>query len=79
MKNVFPFTTGSAVTASYAMDATVANSTGRPISASFAETASVILNSTGPRGKFICSVTYGQYQLMLSGTHVENCLSGVGQ
>jgi hypothetical protein len=75
MRNVFPFTTGSAVTASYASEAGVSLQTLQTISASFATTAQTIINSTGPRGKYICSVTYDEYQMILAGTHVENCIS----
>jgi hypothetical protein len=75
MKNVFPFSTGSAVTASFAERAGVSINAELAESASYAETASIILNpSQGAPGKGICLVTFEQYEQILSGTFVENCL-----
>jgi hypothetical protein len=75
MKNVFPFSTGSAVTASFAERSAFSVNAELAESASFAETASIILNPVqGPPGKGICLVTFEQYQQMLTGLFVENCL-----
>lgn len=74
MKSVFPFATGSAVTASYSDSASVSLGAGQTISASIADTAGVIINSVGPRGRYICTVTYDEYQLLLAGTHYEDCV-----
>lgn len=75
MKNVFPFSTGSAVTASFSETAGVSIDAELAISASYAETASLILNPVqGPPGKGICLITDEQYQQMLTGLYVEDCL-----
>jgi hypothetical protein len=75
MKNVFPFSTGSVVTSSFAQTAEFSINAQIAESASFAETASIILNPVqGPPGKGICLVTDEQYQQMLTGLFVENCL-----
>jgi hypothetical protein len=75
MKNVFPFTTGSEVTASFAFNSNVSINARAASDAQFALTSSVILEPVqGPPGNGICLVTFEQYQQMLSGTFVENCL-----
>jgi hypothetical protein len=80
MKNVFPFATGSAVTASFAVTASYAE-TGYALSASLAQTAEVVLfpnpGPTGPVGdpatKNICLITFEEYLDVLAGTHQVNC------
>ena len=75
MRNVFPFTTGSEVTASFAITSAVSLNARAAISASFAQTSSIILEPVqGPPGNGICLITFEQYQQILSGTFVENCL-----
>jgi hypothetical protein len=77
MKNVFPFSTGSIVTASFAQTAEFSINAQIAESASFANTAAKILEPElrqGPAGKARCYVTHEQYQQMLTGLFVENCL-----
>jgi hypothetical protein len=75
MKNVFPFSTGSAVTSSFATISTFSLNARTVESASYTETASLVLEpEQGDPGKGVCLVTLEQYFLMTSGSHVENCL-----
>jgi len=75
VRNVFPFTTGSEVTASFAIDSGISLNARAALSASFTQTSSVILEPVqGPPGKGICLVTFEQYEQMLSGIFVEDCL-----
>jgi hypothetical protein len=75
MKNVFPFTTGSEVTASFAISSAVSLNARAASDAQFTQTSSIILEPVqGPPGNGICLVTFEQYEQMLSGTFVEDCL-----
>jgi len=75
MLNVFPFATGSAVTASYALSGSFAQSADF---LAYVTTASVALEGPlgprGTRGADVCLLTFEQYQqMLLNPLLVENC------
>jgi hypothetical protein len=75
VKNVFPFTTGSEVTASFAVSSSYSITTGGAFGAVNAQTSSIILEPVaGPPGNGICIITFAQYEDILAGNGVENCL-----
>jgi hypothetical protein len=76
---VFPFGSGSEFTASYAVTSSLAQSAAKYQSAVTSSNANIVLTPvSGSRPAVeICAITFSQYQQILAGTHVENCLSGV--
>lgn len=75
MLKVFPFPSGSEVTASYAITASFANEVQRVQSAETASNAGSVLQLTqGPPGDIdVCFITFSQYQQILSGNFIEDC------
>jgi hypothetical protein len=75
MLSVYPYGTGSAYRASYAITSSVASSAsfiGYVLSASKAET--VLFPESGSRGKSICLLTKEQYEEMIVTGKMELCI-----
>lgn len=79
MLKVFPFGSGSEFTASFAVTSSFSQTAVRyqiAETSSIANTVLTPISGSKPEVE-ICVITFEQYQQILAGTHVENCLSGV--
>jgi hypothetical protein len=76
---VFPFGSGSEFTASFAVTSSFSQTAIRYQAAVTSSNADIVLTPvSGSRPEVeICVVTFEEYQQILAGTHVENCILGV--
>jgi len=75
MKNVYPFATGSAYTASFSLTSSFAENAEKIQFAETASNAGIVLNPTSGSDAAvdICIITYQDYLRILSGSHFEVC------
>lgn len=76
MRKTYPFPSGSEVTASYAVTASHAISASLATTVSTASVADVVLypQSGSYPSVNLCFITFSEYQQILSGSKVEQCI-----